>query len=986
VFTLHHWSHTIYIDSKSPASSIFVSRLRSKHKAPGHGCLSTQLYAPLHSRFPQSMEAADDLLGQPERTTRPLPPLQTAHSYMYMTPKQQQHQNKRESLNHEKPSRWSSSKNLAPNADNSNPSLKRRPSSFGLFGLFGRNKAPESEATQQKPDKTQEGESDGERPQTAGTESTDRAGSTASVQGLGLLPIPETPIVDRETQPIQNRSSRPALRPKPSFKTDIMLRTPKVWDPPPLFQAYPQAVKYATLRAPTMSAEAILPLNNERKSSSSKRKHQSNLLVPEPDGTENMDLPEKRLKRRTSSEMVSRGEWTDKTYVLVTSGYLLQYAGQGAHDRLPEKILPLSKDSAAFASDAIPGKYFVLQVSQVVDDDGAVSLELSRSVFKRLGIKSEMKRSTSTFLLVLEDPEQMSEWLVVVRKEIEAMGSLEYRPDVVQKGSNQDIGGRLQHSTSQRYNVKRDPNRFSVVPSVVTSEPAPDLTHEDDTNEVDEPVDSVGTMAFSSTKRQSVVTQKSTDSPYTSDTNGSIDQVHLDKLRESPTHSYASTGVGTTPTSRQSSVDHSPTDGKPETFHDVKSRLSTTASAYTGPLPTLEQEVEQVLLDRESDQATPTPTSRPVSTALSHGRAASPTPPNFSVPTFSKRYSNASNSPPLSVRTRVPSIIMQVDTTQLPVPANQSETPTNRVSVLGELLPRPVSSSRSSRRNSGSAEHVGRLGTPPKSSGSWDRPRTSEGEKQFSRRFSSLEYARGISPIPSPKQIPSPHPPPTAALPPLPSLPSANSSGRASPNPPPKGPLPPLPTQETSPRSSFPPHNISLQSMPINTSPLAVPLPSTPPAYSATAEPTPNRILRRPVSTQVRRGPSPADNVPPPPRPTAFKPAFVENNFQLTAMPSPPQPTRSPPLPPPPPKVQPRKSMPGLGWEPSPVYSSPTAATSKISTIPSAGNTEQGAAPHPFIPPIRVSERRSRGSLTLDGPWNAGYSPPKRTYLDMSFN
>ena len=35
----------------------------------------------------------------------------------------------------------------------------------------------------------------------------------------------------------------------------------------------------------------------------------------------------------------------------------------------PEKILALSKDSVAFASDAIAGKHWVLQVSQHADDD-----------------------------------------------------------------------------------------------------------------------------------------------------------------------------------------------------------------------------------------------------------------------------------------------------------------------------------------------------------------------------------------------------------------------------------------------------------------------------------------------------------------------------------------------------------------------------------------------------------------------------------------
>jgi len=64
--------------------------------------------------------------------------------------------------------------------------------------------------------------------------------------------------------------------------------------------------------------------------------------------------------RRHLSGSISKADWTEKIYVLVTSGYLMQYAAEGPFDRIPEKMLQLSKDSVVFASDAIPGELFVL--------------------------------------------------------------------------------------------------------------------------------------------------------------------------------------------------------------------------------------------------------------------------------------------------------------------------------------------------------------------------------------------------------------------------------------------------------------------------------------------------------------------------------------------------------------------------------------------------------------------------------------------------
>lgn len=166
--------------------------------------------------------------------------------------------------------------------------------------------------------------------------------------------------------------------------------------PPPLFQAYPQAVKHATLRIPTLSAEIILRLQHERDADTNQR---SDSYTPSLDTGKTQK--EKKLKKSRTSNILSKSNWSDKVFVLVTSGYVLQYAGDGTFDRLPEKIMPLSKDSAAFASDAIPGKPYVLQISQVSDEEGRLDTEASKSMFKKLGLKIESKRSTSCFFLYL---------------------------------------------------------------------------------------------------------------------------------------------------------------------------------------------------------------------------------------------------------------------------------------------------------------------------------------------------------------------------------------------------------------------------------------------------------------------------------------------------------------------------------------------------------------------------------------------------------
>ena len=817
------------------------------------------------------------------------------------------------------------------------------------------------------------------------------------------------PEIDPPAATLRDRTSKTALRSKPSPKMDGTSRSSTAWEPPPLFQAYSQAVRHATLRAPALSAEAILRLNAERSSSSNQR---AEVYTPEVNPIK--FAKEKKLKKPTALDMLSKGDWTDKIFILVNSGYLLQYARQGLFDRLPEKIMPLSKESAAFASDAIPGKPYVLQISQVSLEDGKLDREASRSMFKGLGLRSQLKRSTSSFLLVFEGPEELSAWMVTVRKQIQAMGGKDYRPDLVRKPAEFESIQDSHQGSSQRSLVKEERNQDFDTPDPL--------------------------------KRQSMATQQSVDSRATSNTAESINQIHLDRLKESPRQSYASTAGKTTSTSRDSSPGPSPVNlhaDIPQWSPTLNERRQTT-SMYHGLVRT---SVQQLTLP----------------TKVHRESTISPAAPNFSVPTFSKRYSSSNNSPVLSCTTskpQTPPVAFIQASPSPPVINEEDEGTGRRASTMGEVQCPQKSSLRKLNGLSTLTSN------PPRSAGSCGPPSSSEEDRPFSRRFSSLEYSKGVSPIQLAGHSPSPHPPPTA---PLPAIPGASSPSRASFMKPPLSPLPPLPaaaqsrtsSPNTNPPTALPaspsttrsPRTVIAPSPPpaplpetespqgnyrcppptqaVNTIPGVIPSspalpspPSTPPDEPTTHDPAAGSVvpqakktiltarkieaphpsssiqnpttqestkpdpfrlrgLRRPMSMQVRSH-TPAKHVSPPQ--TAFKTTFDINNIgppPIESVSLPPRPTRDPPPPPSEQNPQPvvGKSSPRMGREPPPSSTLPSPR-STISVISPANSIFDTAAPHPFIPPIKVSERKFRGSL--DGPWNPAYGAPQRNFLDLS--
>ncbi|CAG8960863.1 hypothetical protein HYFRA_00002400 [Hymenoscyphus fraxineus] len=260
-----------------------------------------------------------------------------------------------------------------------------------------------------------------------------------------------------KSKSMKPKHQAPKSSPKSANSSPSPRRSSAAWDPPPLFQAYPQAVKHATLSASTLSADAILRLNGHSRKPS--LREDIGQLFEEGGNLDQSSTAIKKEKakskhRRQISGSMSKAEWTQKIFVLVTSGYLLQYAGDGSSDRLPEKMMQLGKDSVAFASDAIPGKHWVLQISQALDSDGAPAAD-SRSLLSRLAFRgADHRRAATSLLLVMDSAEDMDSWLAVVRREIESLGGKKHVSETG-KSKPDDKVMQFKAQPSHRYLVQR---------------------------------------------------------------------------------------------------------------------------------------------------------------------------------------------------------------------------------------------------------------------------------------------------------------------------------------------------------------------------------------------------------------------------------------------------------------------------------------------------------------------------------------------------
>ncbi|KAL8827507.1 MAG: hypothetical protein Q9191_003136, partial [Dirinaria sp. TL-2023a] len=627
--------------------------------------------------------------------------------------------------------------------------LGRKPSRGIMMGLFGRNKSYRSA----KPKAVLATQEEGDRKETLDRlhimdEKRELKAEEAPL-AYDINIVPSVP--QAASSPIKNRPSK--ARRNKSFR-----KVSAAWDPPPLFQAYPQAIKHACLTAPFISADAIL---RHAMSQSSSRSDQ-NYSAAEDSWHADKEIQRRQSKNskkrhRMEHDVIAESGWTTKIYVLVTSGYLLQYSGEGSFDRLPEKILPLGKDSAAFASDVIQGKPWVLQIAQEVSDyDGSFQTQGPSSVFKKMGVFQEARKTAANFLLVIDCPDEMNAWLVAVRKEIEALGGKKYVPDVAMREDSGEVARKLQHFPSQRYLVKK---------RQLIEEAQRPLPAGESMAAVSEPIQK------NSWKFDPGLDRKSVDALSVSNTTASADPDALDKLRETPRMSYISDGSRTIPTSRGSSPAQSPAPAfcLVDFEDEYNGSLPEGSGMSKGEQASIHLLSPAVTARRESQDGDLTQAKILPRTNTSDGQSSSSA-PNFSVPSFSKRYSTSMTrtATPPSGRT----------STSLPQTVIEETKPINGPSNGPSISPR--TSPKASKSLGNLSAHCSPPPAPSFSFATKSRPgeliSSLQSETALPRRFSSLDYSKGISPVSYPSQFPaSPHPPPTSALPDLPGLTSMST-------------------------------------------------------------------------------------------------------------------------------------------------------------------------------------------------------------------
>jgi hypothetical protein len=450
-----------------------------------------------------------------------------------------------------------------PSGQTAAPKLARAPSKMSLFNLFSRPKVERARGH------TEVGLAIPMRPQTP---------PKPALPHKSALRQNPTPAAQ---QSIRSRSSlifRPTSMRAPPQEDDA-----GHWEPPPLFQAFPQSVKHATVQACVFPPEVLMRTESQRRQAELIRERidsARDLSAIEENSTETRKL-ERSHKRLISNSVLHppAPELVNKIYILVTSGYIMQYAGDGPFDRQPEKVLRLGKDSAAFACDLIPGKHWVLQISSHAHDDGTVEMGPKSTLLSRLRTTNAIgKKAATSFLLVLESAQEMDAWMTAVRKEIENSGGQKAKEESVRGSSSIDgSSGKQSVETSHRYLVQRDPNVITKVAPPVDSAhtsyhalPLKVVTSdwEDDRTER---TPSIASSTREQSLRQSIKRQ-SVEASSMASTPVSQDQTQLDQSRGRSRFSYISTATSASGTgTRNTSRDPSPTPQSPlkETFGPV---------------------------------------------------------------------------------------------------------------------------------------------------------------------------------------------------------------------------------------------------------------------------------------------------------------------------------------------------------------------------------------------------------------------------------
>ncbi|KAI1165069.1 hypothetical protein F5B18DRAFT_612619 [Nemania serpens] len=532
----------------------------------------------------------------------------------------------------------------------------KRESKMGLRGIFARSKT----------------EKLGQDPEEHSSRITSRsAGIRASLVDFGSWPYRHSSRSEASllgTRSVDTRSTPADLvgRSRPqqgSFGTEKLQPAVRLngqvgttpWNPPPLFQVYPQAVKHATLPACNVSVEALTRYSETRSS-----KLTQGMRIGDTQHINDFNIKVKSdtpKKRPRIASFRNSWEWTSKIFVLVTSGYLLQYGAEGTFNRVPEKILQLTATSAAYASDLIPGKHWVLRVASATDAEGNTFTD-PKSRRSKLSIKDN--RRVSNMLLVFETPESMDDWLAILRREIEVHGG---KKKASETGSleAEDSAPVAEAQLIQRAIVAKDHDRFS---RVVTR----DFSYAQENGLVDSMDD------------DSAVSQPHRFSNYTMDHGSptvsmvSSDGQRLENLRDSSSShrfSYMSSGQRTMITSEGSSPACSPTrasfSSQREDFQPLPSVPEVRLRPNAAAIVSRRQSMQALISSFESPvEQAPRPYVNSISKfGFESEQMNALSIPNFSVPhAVSKRFSL--NAPMLSGLGHAPQMVDHERNNKLP--------------------------------------------------------------------------------------------------------------------------------------------------------------------------------------------------------------------------------------------------------------------------------------------------------------------------------
>ncbi|KAI1470965.1 uncharacterized protein F4812DRAFT_284213 [Daldinia caldariorum] len=330
--------------------------------------------------------------------------------------------------------------------------LDRRESRIGLRSLFGRSRTGKDDKTGEEPlPSPKESPRHGGKRSSLADISVWHRGIHASRSEVSLLHSPLASVKPSPSESFHSLNSRGRRGSNVDNKSKLGQSVGPItgFDPPPLFKMYPQAIKHATLPACITPVETLVRLSESKESSL-----QSGATFDQREAGQKAEGDKKKKSKFAP-------EWSSKIYALVTSGYLLQYAAEGTFNRLPEKILHLTRDSAAYASDLIPGKHWVVRVTSSMSTDGNPSSD-AKSLRSRLALRGAEKRQVTNMLLVFESPETMDVWLAILRREIESLGGKKKLSETGDLDADDDTTT-LKAQASQRTLVVRDPTRFSRI-------------------------------------------------------------------------------------------------------------------------------------------------------------------------------------------------------------------------------------------------------------------------------------------------------------------------------------------------------------------------------------------------------------------------------------------------------------------------------------------------------------------------------------------